>query len=326
MTSSSEPAGFRAAPDVRIFRLFAALNAAGYDLEGNPKGMHPTRSAVRRALGPWSSPTAEKLKNLVQATHQFVLVFWVLNREADDLTGLPKRSLAEAFGGGPEFAAMAQAIEPVIAEIVTGIMTELPWQGLWEEHFEAHEKEAERYRGPGAVAAAGVRAYMRAERPPTSSVVYVPNLLDSYYTGYGVDTGEENYVVGGPADEVSMAVVEHEYLHGFVNPAVNRETDLLAETSPLMATLFDQANPHLQPYRTWPAFLSENLVEAITHRLDHPGPETLARRIAHSTGVRGLSLVPRLMEPLAEAEGSGAPCEDWLPRVMRRVLLDKPAG
>ena len=50
--ASQPPAGddVQLQADERIFTLFAALNAAGYDEENNERGMSPVRVQVRAAL------------------------------------------------------------------------------------------------------------------------------------------------------------------------------------------------------------------------------------------------------------------------------------
>ncbi len=56
-------------------------------------------------------------------------------------------------------------------------------------------------------------------------------------------------------------------------------------------------------------------------RADHPDPERLTQRLAHNRDTRGLSLVERFMEPLERFERSGQSGDDYLPAVIREVLL-----
>ncbi len=310
--------------DVRVFALFVALNGAGYDLESGPEGMHPCRIAVREALTGWSSPLKERVRSLLVRSHPWVFLFWALNRE---LLGLPGGGLSladleakfrsyEVEEAVPPFAALETELE----EVAPAVLRELPWERLWGHHRVVHEIQAERYQLTGPRAVAEVVGYLRPRTEPTHAVVYVPNLLDSYFTGYAVETEKEIFLIGGPSSEVNVALIQHEYAHVVVNPVVYGQQALLKKTRHLMSRLVDPANPHLAPYRHWPTFVAENLVEAVTYLVDRPTSEVLARRLAHSVNIRGLTLVPAFVEALMPHGDGDAPCEEFLPKVLQEVL------
>lgn len=58
---------------------------------------------------------------------------------------------------------------------------------LWEEYRSVHEAEALAYRDIAAKGIETVKEYLRPKTEPQWSVVFVPNLLDSYSSGYEVD-------------------------------------------------------------------------------------------------------------------------------------------
>ncbi|MHB9058986.1 MAG: hypothetical protein ACYC53_09235 [Bacillota bacterium] len=312
----------RSAPDVRLFRLFCVLNASGYNLECNPAGMHPVRLAIRAALAGWESPVKQRLWTLVQQTHQFAFVYWTLNHGIDDPAALTGRSLTDAFAGSPELAAVFEALAPELDAINRAIFAESPWQGLWAEHRPAHEREAARHRPAGQLAVSAIEDYLRPKSPPKAAVVYVPNLLDSYSTGYAVDTGPVVYVVSGPSDDLNQHIVKHEYAHILVNPLVASQREALDATAHLFPKVADLSNQYLRPYALWAVFVQENLTEAVAIRAGHPDPERLARVMAHNRDTRGLSLVEPFMAPLERFERSGQSAENYLPGMIREVLLD----
>ena len=74
------------AADERVFTLFAALNAAGFDREYEGLAMSPIRQQVRSALTGKNLPSLVRLKPIFDHTADYHLVVWVLQR-----------------GGSPEF-------------------------------------------------------------------------------------------------------------------------------------------------------------------------------------------------------------------------------
>jgi len=324
---------FDARADVRVFALFVVLNGAGYDLECGSKGMHHCRIAVREALAGWSSPRKERVRALLARTHSWPFLLWAVNREFGGLPGgkVPLEGLfAKLFLG-------CQREDPFVSSLVAAVLEldeaapaaleEVPWQALWAQHRQPHDLQAERYRPAGGEALEQVLRYLRPRNESThGAVVYVPNLLDSHFTGYAVETGEEVFVVGGPDEEEEeegafVELVQHEFAHIVVNPIVYAQTTLLDDTRHLMARLADPTNPYLAPYAHWPTFVAENLVEAVTYIVNRLTSEVLARCLAHSVNVRGLTLVPAFVEALMPHGDGDAPCEEFLPRVLREVLL-----
>lgn len=318
---------FDARADVRVFALFMVLNGAGYDLECGPQGMHPCRIMVREALAGWSSPQKERVRMLLARAHPWLFLVWAMNR---DFAGVPggKSSLedlvAELVGYSQEdpFFSYITAVLPELEEAVPAALVEVPWQALWRQHKPVHDLQAERHRQAGAKAVDQVLRYLRPRSEPThGAVVYVPNLLDSHFTGYAIKTSKEVFVVGGPTEEVDVSVVQHEFTHLLVNPIVFAQTKLLTDTQHLMTRLADPTNPNLAPYRHWPTFVAENLTEAVSYLVDHPSSEALARRLTHSVNTRGLTLVPAFVEALRRHSEGAAPCEELLPQVLQEVLL-----
>ncbi len=324
-------AGFTCRPDARVFYLFAALNAGGYDEENNPSGMHPVRVAVRDALAGAAGAVSEKgleaarlLRTMASQMHQFLLLAWVLNRDTQDLTRRVGRELWEvqelAGPGGDAFAGMLKDASAVIAQTMTEALRQLPLAALWERHLPAHVDEAKACFETGLTAVRQVDDHLRPASRPDVPLVYVPNLLDSYWYGYAVDGGRERYVVAGPSEGPNAMLIRHEYAHLIVNPVVYAQTETLRQTEEHMGRLVDPGDAMLRPYPTWAALVAESLTEAVACLADDPPPESLAKRLAHAVQVRHLPLAERFVESLRRLRSGEEPAESVLPQAVREVL------
>ncbi len=319
--------GFNAAPDERVFKLFAALNAAGYDDEWNSGGMHPVRQEVRQRLKGYSPPWLPKLREVLSQTHQWTLLFWVLNHDKDDQTVCVGQDLEnyiktnwEPVDDNDQRSVWFKQFLSGLPDLMCSIMSDPLLTQLWEEYRSPHEAEALAYREIAARGIETLEAYLRPKTEPHWSVVFVPNLLDSYATGYEVDAANVVYVVQGPSQSRGPGAVIHEYCHKLVNPVVNAQADLLRETAHLLTKYANADDPMHRPYFQWGTFVAENLVEAVTLRTRRSEPEVYEGTLRHIVEVRHLMLVEKFLDPLVEFEDSGAHYEDFFPEMLCRVI------
>jgi hypothetical protein len=294
--------------------------------------MHPVRLAVRGALAAAASAdaleTARLLCSVATQMHQYVLLAWVLNRDARDPTLCVGRELWEieeltgavAGTGADQFSNMLKDASAFIASIMVQALEQLPLARLWEDHLPAHIHETEACFGDGLAAVQGVDGYLHPQSKLAVPLVYVPNLLDSYWCGYAVDAGQVRYVVGGPSNSLSAGLIRHEYAHLIVNPIVYAQAETLNETEQYMGRYAAEGDPLLRPYPTWPMLVAESLVEAVAMLADAPGPDRLADRVDHAVCVRHLRLAQDFVEELARVGRTEECAESFLPHVIRRVL------
>lgn len=293
--------------DERLFTLFAALNATGYDDENNEQGMSDVRQHVRAALAAKSLPSLRRLQPYMavcRSIHQSWCVTWVLQRG-------PAPHFDRAVEGWwlPKPAFLFLGFDRALA----AFYEEADIAALWQEQLPAYEGEIERYRTAASPAVEQVLAYLKIPEPPTRGVIVLPNLLDAYWRGYGELVGGLSYVVIGPAMQPNIGLIQHEAMHPIINPMVDDHLDAIGQGQ--ADRLFASIRPRLAgPYGTWPSILHECAIRAIEVRLcDLAQRERLIRQ----EEADGFTLVRPLVERLEDYEASGLPMAEYMP-----VLLD----
>ena len=167
--TSQPPAGdyVQLQADERIFTLFAALNAAGYDEENNERGMSPVRVQVRVALVDKPLPSLARLRpylRICRTIHVSQCATYILQRG-------PAPSFARAVDGWAvttpafPFLGFDRALAAFYDE--AGIAA-----SLWQEQGPAYDAEIARYRHLVTPAVDEVFAYFAlASSPPNRSFV-----------------------------------------------------------------------------------------------------------------------------------------------------------
>lgn len=294
------------AADERLFTLFAALNAAGYDEENNEQGFSAVRQQVRDELAGKSLPSLRRLRPylaMCRFIHVSQCATWVLQR-----------------GSAPDFARAVDdwAIQaPALLffgfdRALAAFYQEAEIAALWQAQQPAYAAEIERYRPLVEPAVAEVFAYLRLTEPPTAGVIVLPNLLDAYWRGYGPQVGTLSYVVMGPAIEPNVGLIQHEAMHPILNPLVDVHLDAVkrSQADRLFAALEPQVGAG---YQNWPAILHESVIRAVEVRLADPAER---ERLLRQEEAQGFLLVRPLAAQLAEYEAGGEPMATYLPKLL----------
>jgi hypothetical protein len=292
--------------DERLFTLFAALNAAGYDEENFEQGFSPVRQAVRADLVGRDLPSLQRLRPylaLCRFIHVSQCATWVLQRG-------PAPDFARAADG---WALQAPAF-PFwgFAAALAQFHREAEIAALWQAQRPAYAAEIARYQALVEPAVAEVFAYLRLTEPPTAGVRVLPNLLDAYWRGYGPHVGALSYVVMGPAIEPNVGLIQHEAMHPILNPLVDAHLGAVARDQ--ADRLFAAIKPNVGAgYQTWPAILHESVIRAVEVRLAAP---TDRERLIRQEEANGFSLVRPLASQLADYESTGEPLATYMPRLL----------
>jgi hypothetical protein len=297
------------AADERIFTLFAALNAAGFDREFDGLPMSPLRQQVRTALAAKHLPSLERLRPIFDRVADYHLVVWALQR-----------------GGGPDFgraepgwwvSAPAAQFDG-LAGALQAFYSEAGIPALWRQVEPEYRAEIARWQPLAEQSAAGIRAYLRVEGFPFRQLVVIPNPLDSYYSGNGPQIGDTAYVVAGPTEtDLSLrGLIEHEALHSVIGPMLDKHIGVIpsARANRLYAVL-KQTMP--AGYGTWDSALEETLNRTLNLRM--VADEALRARGLERLEAQGFLLARPLDRALQDYETSGQPFADYLPRLLESL-------
>jgi hypothetical protein len=292
--------------DERLFTLFAALNAAGYDEENSEQGFSPVRQAVRADLAGKELRSLARLRPhlaVCRLIHVSQCATWILQRG-------PAPDFARAVDG---WAIRAPALlffgfDRALADFYR----EAEIAALWQAQQPAFAAEIERYQPLVEPAVAAVFAYLRLTGAPTAGVRVLPNLLDAHWRGYGPHVGALSYVVMGPAVEPNVGLIQHEAMHPILNPLVDAHLDAIerSQADRLFAALKPQVGAG---YQNWPTILHECVIRAVEVRLAAPSDR---ERLLRQEEAHGFALVRPLAEHLAEYEASGEPLAAYMPRLL----------
>ena len=291
--------------DERLFTLFAALNATGYDEENNERGMSDVRRQVRAALAIRDEVTSPLRPYLAMCRfiHVSQCATWVLQR------GPAPRFARAADGwalGAPAFLFFG------FDRALAAFYRKADIVGLWQAQRPAYDVEMARYRDLVTPAVAEVFAYLKITQPPTEGVVVLPNLLDAYWRGYGPRVGNLSYVVMGPAVEPNIGLIQHEAMHPILNPLI--DAHLAAVERSQADRLFAALKPRVAAgYRTWPNMLHESVIRAVEVQLADPKDR---ERLIRQEEAVGFLLVRPLAGRLAEYEASGQTVSEFMPRLL----------
>ncbi len=298
------------APDQRIFTLFAALNAAGYDDEAAGLALHPIRQRVRAALAERDLPSLARLRPIFDHVADYHLVAWVLQR------GDPPDFKRAEVGWwvstrASDFDGLDEALGDFYRE--AGIAT------LWRDVEPAYRIDIDRWQPSAEAVLEDIRAYLRIDAVPFRQAVVLPNLLDAHYRGTGPQIGAIAYVVAGPTEtELSLqGLIGHELLHSIVDPMLDqRMSQIPVQTSRrLYAVLVETMPPG---YGSWESALEETLNRAINTRMLED--EGLRVRQLDQLEEEGFLLIRPLDQALAAYERSGQSFEEYLSALL--TVLD----
>ncbi|MDQ7828273.1 MAG: Ig-like domain-containing protein [Armatimonadota bacterium] len=289
--------------DERLFTLFAALNAAGYDEGLRESGA--VRQAVRDRLGDLPLRVVEPVRRY-REEHPLPLEAYV--RSTLTLGAPPgfaeQRALRGLEGWGRVLADFYKA---------AGVAD------LWKAQAEAHQQAAAALAGDGLALMGRTLDYLRAGDAPRERLVLVPNLLDAPGRGYLVPLDDVVvFVLGsvGPPDSVTLVTLTARLVLGTLRPEAAAEVQ---RTSPLFDLVRETAQRH--GYQEWAAVIQESLVAAVTARLVLPPDQRAAFLRRHYD--RGLILVDHFATELERYERDTAPLAEFLPSLLRTVNLDE---
>ena len=295
--------------DERIFTLFAALNAAGFDDEYSGMAMHPVRQKIREALGSRSISNREELKNYFQKAATYHLVNWTLQRGS-----APEFNRAEPGWWVTMNAAPFYQLDQNLA----AFYQEADLAGLWKLVEQDYQAAADIWQPAANQSLLRIKNYTGLTQLPFKQVVIIPNLLDSHYSGYGPQIGDTAYVIAGPTDSIEnlTGLMEHEMLHSMIGPVLDQNSSVI---KPAVKNELYQTLKTTMPssYGSWNSILEESLIRAINLRMI--ADEDIRNQQISRLVDEGFLLIPVFNEALKDYEQSNQTLDSYLPLLLKRL-------
>ena len=295
------------ATDERIFTLFAALNAAGFNREYEGIPMSFLRQQIRAALDGKNIPSLQRLKRYFDKISDYHLVVWVLQRGS-----APEFERAEAGWWISTRAANFDGLYSALSDFYK----EADIANLWQQIKPQYDATLAYWQPLVETSLGDLQTYLRISELPVRQIVVIPNLLDSYYSGNGPLIGDIAFVVSGPTEtELSLqGLIEHETLHSIIGPMLDRNHHIISKTqSHRLFTVLKKSMP--SSYGTWPNVLEETIIRAIGLRMIKD--ESLRNQLLNQLEGEGFLLIRPLYQSLDVYEQSNQSFDEYLP-----ILLD----
>lgn len=268
-------------PDIRLFTVLAALNAAGFDFEVPGKQMSPLRARLRDELASLDSDTRRRLR-----------IHLGLHRRGDARSmQTAYTSLALLIQGPPEFKLRPDAptipwdVQEILGfeELLPDFYQKARIEELWTRFRPEYEKELEAYRPVIRAAIQQALDYLRI--PPRvvldRRVVIMADLLSHRDVVNARNLERTYYLVLGPAESPTsnLVQVQHEYLHFLVDPVVEKHAGLVMKEREHLQIAEIQPGLSRDFRGRFLLIVGESLIEAILHRL-HPPAEMDSETVA----------------------------------------------
>lgn len=302
--------------DERIFTLFAAMNAAGFDDEFEGIPMHPIRQEVRLLLADRSLRSRDRLKSAFSRVNDYHWVNWALSRGS-----APAFARAEPKWWVTTNAAPFYEFDDVLADFYH----EADIPAIQRQVGADYQAQVDYLQPLAEQSLDHITGYLRDDAVPFKQLVVIPNLLDRYYSGYGPQIGERAYVVAGPTESEGnmIGLVEHEALHSIIGPMLEQNASVVS--SQQANSLYGVLKTRMPgSYGTWESALEETLIRAINQRMNND--LSMREVMLDQLENQGFLLIRPLDQALAAYEQSDIKFLDYLPTLLEslnQVELDQ---
>lgn len=295
--------------DERVFTLFAALNAAGFDREYPGMLMSPVRQQVREALSGKTLPSLEKLKLFFDRIPDYQLVVWILQRGNPPAfnraePGWWVNNRASRFYG--------------LADSLSDFYTEANIHDLWQTLDDNFQSEINHLTPISNQSIADIQNYLKNDYLPFKQIVIIPNPLDAYYSGTGPQINETAFVIAGPTEtDLSLAgLIEHETLHSVIGPMLDKNNKIIS--SMVSKELYEVLKDSMPSgYGSWESILEESIIRAINLRMI--SDEKMRMSQLDFLESNGFLLIKTIDQELALYEQNGEAFEIYLPVLLKQI-------
>jgi len=317
---SAQATNVQIQPDLRLFTMMAALNAAGFDVEFGSQ-YHPVRDTVRKYAKEVDPDLVARLKAFYNSR----------KGSQTDEAQLPKYvSLAVNVTDAPSFKPVTrEEALPPDARSVIGFL-ELMREFYDKAHLSQHwtEVRPEYERGITRVAPVVRDAIVRADaymRVPLggfaarSMAIYLE--LAAPINTVNVRSNQDSYfVVMGDSSNPRVDDIRHAYLHFQLDNLVTRNVSRIQNSAQLL-NLIKKAEGVDPAYTSeFHVMTTESLIRALELRMDRV-PSGRAKEAVDGFYRSGLLLAPYFYTALEEYENEDVGLRDVFPTMARNVQL-----
>jgi len=288
--------------DVRVFTLFAGLNAAGYDEERGAE-MDPLRLQVREALASADPKVIERFGALLR------------QGTPESITQIVLKDIGDAPGFG------YKEEHGIVADVSAGLKT--LWaagaETLYGDTTSAQADAAAVLNGPAAAAVRGTLGYCHEEVSPFTSVFVIPNQLASHGFSYRyLKSDKSAIVVVGPAGASQIPALTREVFYLYFGETLFHQLSIDGDLSRFDPVLEKAKAVKLIGDRYFSAqgFAEECLVRALVARLVPPGDPAAAMDAEYNAG---FALTPAFYEALAAYETGDKALAESVPELLAAV-------
>lgn len=249
--------------DIAIFTLYAFLNFTGYDEENNSQGFHWVRKAIRHDL--------EKMNIALMDNNYY------LNKKVDSSR---YRQILARMDGAPNFRVKLPLPNYLSKLDDLGIHLKEFYEkanieNLFAKYDSIYRSEMERYSELIYPALAKINQFLRVKNDEVPEFYFQVNLLDAYWSGYGLGTIFEHkgkgILITGPSNEPNIKIFVHEYLHGIITPLNNELRQEIEELSYLMKRVPSNTTAAGPSYNNWFAVFDESMIRALDGKYSEQG-------------------------------------------------------
>lgn len=320
-------------PDVRVFTVMAAINVAGFNVEGAGRQMHPLRIRLRSQLEALPQDLKTRLKRFYESRKV----------ELDDRSQQTKYlSFALAIGPPPQFPPVikASALPRPVADllgfeaVLSEFYTKAQIPAIWPEYRQEYLREIESYKPVLRQTIVEALEYMRtpARIMLDRQIIVIPDLLGPYGVTNARIIGGSYYLILGPGQpEDNRPQLRHEYLHFVIDPLAEKYVAQILKHSPALLKIVQQ-QPSLEAQFRGDLLLvfSESLINAVNLRIEQagaplgsPGPKPVPPERVEAQLVkdydRGLILEPAMYEFLKRFEAQPTSLPEWFENLISAI-------
>ena len=313
--------GVVAEPNLQLFTVLAAINAAGYDVGAGRPELAPMRDAVRRELAAKDIPSLPALRDFYR-DHQL----YDASRDVGQYI-----SLALLMSGPPSFDLQLSPVNlpPDVLDLqemvplIAAFYREADIQALWEKHLPAMERESERYQKALAQIILETNSYLRV-----NTVNYWNRRFAVYINPLGAPNqtqarsyGDDYFIAASPSAEMPEQEIQHGWLHYHFDPYLLKYGREVVSKQELLKITKQAPALDISFQRSFNLLLVESLILAVQARRSTADSEARLR-IVNDAVEEGFLLTSYFFEAMEVFEQQPVGMRLYYPEMIEAISVE----